>query len=69
MTEQEAITKWCPMSRTSSGGDENTTINRLSDSNNFTAEINCIASDCMMWRWESKYPENHKNGYCGLGGC
>ena len=25
----------------------------------------CIASDCMMWRWDYREP---KTGYCGLAG-
>lgn len=28
--------------------------------------IRCIASACMVWRWEDSCP--YTSGYCGLGG-
>lgn len=63
-TEEEAKTKWCPMSRVSAfphkGGDEislfsNRDICFLVPGNSFdpaTDITKCIASDCMMWRWD-----------------
>ena len=78
MTEEEAKTKWCPMVRhmvypntfDPSGG-------------NIPHEYSCcIASDCMMWRWDEKGghyitkgtgTSSEKTvhvgtGHCGLGG-
>lgn len=69
MTEIEAKTKWCPMTRVRwaklndagkyvTEGDGGFNRARIS----FTSEERmvglCIASECMMWR----------NGYCGLAG-
>ena len=68
MTEDQAREKWCPMVRyplwpdECSGGNEG---------------AKCIASDCMMWRWQlnEKGQVVHNNislmdkdrqGYCGL---
>lgn len=73
MTENEAKKKWCPMSRTgmmfATNRSENGCINGVD---------HCIASDCMMWKWETLYvimpasgqiAENGRsktNGCCGL---
>lgn len=51
VTEEEAKKKWCPEAITnnaSCGGN----VGRFSTP--------CIASECMMWRWQ-----NDKAGYCG----
>jgi hypothetical protein len=52
MTEQEAESKWCPMSRTRDkfSSTYGPSINRNHDG---TIEDGClcIASGCMMWRW------------------
>jgi len=31
-------------------------------------EKNCIASRCMMWRWNMWQTKEHINGYCGMAG-
>ena len=66
MTEQEARTKWCPSVRVELFGNA-VVVNRYKGKLEET--YNCIASDCMMWRWHSpsKSPEK-RSGYCGLGG-
>lgn len=66
MTEDEAKKKWCPMVRTglTAGMAVNQHCNGDVDS-----ETRCIASTCMMWRWEygaSARPNDH--GWCGLAG-
>jgi hypothetical protein len=70
MTEEEALTKWCPFAR-----DSNTGGNRLrygsgaADApppeygSEAAAEFPCIASACMAWRWklpadERRYPNS-----------
>jgi len=90
MTEEQAKTKWCPMTRLE--GNEEGPFNRMAFSLKrwFKWECtspyqenaaNCIASDCMMWRWQ-RTPERAKemgrkalsheyyeeDGYCGLTG-
>ena len=74
MTEEQAKTKWCPMSRT---GVDEVTANRGFNGKIFE-EDKCIASDCMMWRWLSWKPkglttweiefDKEAGGYCGLAG-
>jgi hypothetical protein len=77
MNEEQARTKWCPMTRVFSGRDKDAS--------------KCIASGCMMWQptvriWHfergnfleigesysalDKVEERYDNsdGYCGLGG-
>jgi hypothetical protein len=75
MTEEEAKEKWCPMARCADP--ENSAINKV-----YFEDINnrCLATGCMMWRWEitpeAQKLNNHQNppghiiadGYCGLGG-
>lgn len=68
MTEQEARSKWCPMVRNNWHG---TSTNRGDRGSIETCS--CIASDCMMWRWNRKLTdvnseEKFTEGYCGLGG-
>lgn len=66
MTEDDAKTKWCPMTRI---GDMNvpTGINRGNNSNN-----KCIASDCMVWKFtDTRTKDGYGNarnpeGQCGL---
>jgi hypothetical protein len=47
MTEDEAKTKWCPMSRS---WDEAGSANRGRKGEIDVADC-CIGSACMMWRW------------------
>jgi hypothetical protein len=73
-TEQEARKKWCPMVRHPGWMENPGSWNRGEAFN-----CNCIASDCMMWRWTgecktgvpitsiSKHGPTEL-GYCGLGG-
>ncbi len=81
MTEEEAKTKWCPMSELP--------VNVLAAeasgnvSVDFAARAKCIGSACMMWRWdgELQYADTSGTstktlvsnfskiqGHCGLGG-
>ena len=60
MTEEEAKTRWCPMY-----------IQHGDSLNPKTLERgNCIASDCMLWRWDvpvKGHPQDtDKYGHCGL---
>ena len=68
MTEDEAKTKWCPMTRVQNFSmDRSGAINR----SNFDAgNTLCIASKCMMWRWhDPQYAEpGERHGYCGIAG-
>ena len=76
MTVEEAKKKWCPMIRPilthDSDGNRYYTNNRLA----LKELTNCIASDCMMWRWygygaevDGKYDSSYPiEGCCGLGG-
>lgn len=61
LTEEEAKKKWCPMAQIIIGYNEN--VNSAS---------NCIASECMAWRWAVIQPGGKPNpangGYCGLAG-
>jgi hypothetical protein len=70
MTEEEAKKKWCPMIRGFHMGTFKRHITEKTASN-------CIASECMMWRWKTFIEASDKekwgekkdfNGYCGLGG-
>jgi hypothetical protein len=62
MREDQAKTKWCPMTRFHKG---------------FDNDVYCNGSDCMMWKWEAEikldmdHPgsmsiEELPDGYCGL---
>jgi len=69
MTEEEARTKWCPQIRWTSHGEG------YSDPfENRGSNCNCIASDCMMWRWNRDIMAGGSGraeptqGYCGLAG-
>ena len=72
MTEEEANRKWCPMVRQNGenatfnrGGQKDDAINALGMATGYGC--NCIASGCMMWRWDRNSCVD-KAGYCGLGG-
>jgi len=50
MLESEAKTKWCPFVRFTVYGNDRDS-NRSTD----VGETNCIASDCMAWRWVDEH--------------
>ena len=58
MTEKEAKTRWCPMVRRNVGWNRDMMHGKVDDG------CFCIASDCMMWRWECKEikREDHSGG-------
>lgn len=86
VTEEEAKGKWCPHSRTVkydvgtmfSSSPRNRVVE--SEANEVLAEISynlagcqCIASQCMAWRWSEQLmrtdgPVLPRTGYCGLAG-
>lgn len=89
MSEEEARKKWCPESRDKVKGALAGIILAISKDNKGFEELNdligedsdkCIASDCMMWRWDTwidkgsvSNPQKNeitsdKWGYCGLAG-
>ena len=68
MTEDEARQNWCPFVRLGIHHDK-TWDNRGNDYHH----QQCIASDCMAWRWDEFInitPEADviREGYCGLAG-
>ena len=54
--EEEAKEKWCPIAVPLIAADPQSMSEDIS---------NCIASGCMMWRWNST---DQVYGYCGLAG-
>ena len=75
MTEADAKTKWCPMSRSLFyNGDIVTSANRGEDGTTHKAD-KCLGSGCMAWRWLSAgvNPEgvphgDQRQGFCGPAG-
>lgn len=66
LTETEAKTKWCPFSRTGAYTDIGNTIAITTNRDprpDVQSSCNCIASECMMWKWEKDYVNR---GRCGL---
>ena len=67
LTEDEAKTKWCPQVRV---GESYRAVNMRINYDLIT----CIASGCMMWRWEAVNTApglgvvKPTKGYCGLAG-
>ena len=82
MTEEQAREKWCPFVRVGFGMNAPDQSCIAATGNRMTTmddECNCIASDCMAWRWAhlggdhnaigEPLPENVPGeGYCGLSG-
>lgn len=80
MTEDEAKKRWCPMVRVivtpqCVEWQQRALTNRISFVESGSSESNCIASDCMAWRWEDDLiaeeyrPKKKSNkGYCSLAG-
>ena len=74
MTEDEALTKWCPHARIANrdldAEPAPPAYNRLSfgegafDASDYATTL-CVGSHCMAWRWTG-YAEI--SGYCGLAG-
>ena len=74
MTEDEAKTKWCPFTRFHSSPSDDIYSNRLGG----RPIAECIASECMAWRWQQDtrveivrgeyVSKNPLHGYCGLAG-
>lgn len=46
-TEDEAKVRWCPAARVSMGPNRQTS----NQGNPTNPHLNCIASECMAWRW------------------
>ena len=73
MNEDEARTKWCPMAIYIRFA----TAEERPSAHNHRVGSECIASDCMMWRWEKgtaivdgglQADVQLDIGYCGLAG-
>ncbi|GEM_PF-883408 len=71
MTEEEALTRWCPHARVSTlvtGTDYNETAvggaacNRA-DSHSMYEGANCIAGGCMAWRWGGPIQRPKEGGW------
>jgi len=63
LTEEEYMTKWCPMSRCLVTTDDG--IAGVNREKGGTPKLGakCIGSDCGMWNWHSV---SNSTGYCGL---
>jgi len=66
--EEQAKSKWCPMVHIRHTAFylpkmRDKAITETLEKQRVYA--NCIASDCMMWRW---HPDYRQDGYCGLAG-
>lgn len=77
-TETEAKTKWCPHMRQPACMPDGTSVavNFLPADNGPDSRGNCIASECMAWRWAKRDSfgdtigegRSTTEGYCGLAG-
>lgn len=76
LSQEEARTKWCPMARVAMPVNQTanrvaTSLLKISDERDhayFSEQVEnckCIASECMMWRWDA---HEIRAGYCGLAG-
>jgi hypothetical protein len=61
MTEDQANTKWCFMSRFTKLGGMDVSNQPIALK---SPDGNCIASHCMAWRWDDDKAK--LGGYCGL---
>ena len=74
MTEDEAITKWCPMARVAeedASGATGPAFNRYDGGDCSAKSALCIGSQCMAWRWLRVHEFSHgdkRRGYCGAFG-
>jgi len=84
LTEEEAKKKWCPESRAAPILMPDVTISCITNRDvslavdpglQYPATQNCIASECMAWRWktapstDSAWPDSvPPTGYCGKAG-
>jgi hypothetical protein len=71
MTEKEAKSKWCPMTRFHVVENSPLTVYSNRDENDLPTR--CMGSECMMWRWKTPLSADidgnyYSNGFCGLGG-
>ncbi len=67
LTEAEARTKWCPFAYPNQSRGKGDRTSWTLDHINRSA--NCIASECMAWRWTRAFgtkPREKWDGYCGL---
>ena len=62
-TEAEAKTKWCPMARLGGGGIHSTRNRpfRIDEGKH----VNCITTDCMMWRTAKPFRKKFFVSYNG----
>ncbi len=61
--EKKAKELWCPMARSEGSN--------MVDSGKYGVVLSyCIASRCMMWRWDHNklVTGDYREGFCGLGG-
>jgi hypothetical protein len=70
VTEEEARAHWCPQARfpfVRRTGDQPIAVNRLDNDAN-PGEARCLASTCMLWRWEEggRASTSQGKGRCGL---
>jgi hypothetical protein len=68
-TEEEARKCWCPFARVGSETTGAGGLNRDYQTGS-VGKADCIASECMAWRWEPDSPkpiEQHR-GFCGVAG-
>lgn len=79
LTEEEAKDRWCPFARVNAADDLSTpAVNRWGRGDPNDSITLCIASSCMMWRWDAEpvpQPEDGfddkmvcERGHCGLAG-
>lgn len=64
MTEEEAKTKWCPMTRHIQF--QECIVDSRGAYFERGKQCRCIASDCMMWADTGVAVEGKRRGYCGL---